>query len=95
MSSLGSIPAESSRITIYGLVGTIKLLSGYYLVVITGRSKVGVINGQEIWKAEKFETISYNRNDNHLNENEVIFRLVWFLYICNSFECYLYYLEKI
>lgn len=71
LASLSNIPREAPRKPIHGLVGTIKLLSGYYLIVITSKSKVGQINGDDVWKVEKFEMIPYHNNENHLTENEV------------------------
>ena len=68
---LGSIPSDSSRKSIYGIVGTILLLSGYYLIVITSKSKVGTINDHDIWKVERFEMIPYKKNENYVNESEV------------------------
>lgn len=71
LAELGSIPSDSSRKSIYGLVGTIKLLGGYYLIVITSKSKVGTINDQDIWKVERFEMIPYHdNNDSHMQEDE-------------------------
>jgi hypothetical protein len=57
---------------VYGLVGAIKLIAGHFLVVITSKSRVGFLNDHEIFKADKFEMIAFHKNENHLNENEVI-----------------------
>ena len=85
LAALGSIPSDSSRKSIYGIVGTIKLLSGYYLIVITSKSKVGTINDQDIWKAERFEMIPYHdNNDSHMEEDEVSDQACSFLDGCHG-----------
>lgn len=38
--------------------------------MIAEKSKVGTINGEDIWRVDKFEMLSYMRNDNHLNEQQ-------------------------
>ncbi|RNA00287.1 phosphatidylinositide phosphatase SAC1, partial [Brachionus plicatilis] len=57
-----SIPTSATQKPIDGIVGSIKLVSeGHYLIVITGKSKVGVLNEHDIWKCEKFEMIPFYR----------------------------------
>jgi hypothetical protein len=67
----GQIPQASSSKPICGIVGTLQLLAGPYLVVITKKSKVGTINGQTIWKVAETEVISYTRTLLHLTEKQV------------------------
>ncbi len=43
------------------------------MLVIGSKSKAGVINGEDIWKVDQMELLSYTRNDNHLNEQQVIY----------------------
>jgi len=64
------IPANSKSQNIYGIVGTIKLLSGPYLVVITDRTLVGEINGHLIWMITKTEFYPYARGLFHLNSQQ-------------------------
>ncbi|XP_067006317.1 phosphatidylinositol-3-phosphatase SAC1-B [Anabrus simplex] len=68
----GQIPQASSSKPICGLVGTIRLLAGPYLVVITKKRKVGTINGQTIWQVVDTEVISYTRTLLHLTENQMV-----------------------
>ncbi|XP_033626106.1 phosphatidylinositide phosphatase SAC1-like [Asterias rubens] len=64
------IPPFATSKPICGLMGTIRLLAGPYLVVITKKSKVGEINGQTIWKITGHEIIPYKRTFLHLNEQQ-------------------------
>ncbi|CAF0761684.1 unnamed protein product [Brachionus calyciflorus] len=65
-----SIPSSAAKKPIHALVGAIQLIAGNYLIVVTSKSKVGVLDEHEIWKCEKFEILPFHRNDNHLNEDE-------------------------
>ncbi|KAL1115043.1 hypothetical protein AAG570_007074, partial [Ranatra chinensis] len=67
----GQIPVSSSRLEIYGVLGSIRLLAGPYLVVVTGRVKVGTINNQTIWKLTSTEVIPYPRTLTHLSDSQV------------------------
>ncbi|XP_075238131.1 phosphatidylinositol-3-phosphatase SAC1 [Lycorma delicatula] len=67
----GQIPRSSSRKTVYGVLGVIRLIAGPYLVVITGRTKIGSINSQEIWKLDSTELICYPRTLTHLTESQI------------------------
>jgi len=68
----GQIPQASSTKPICGIVGTLRLLAGPYLVIITKKHKVGSINGQTIWQVAETEVISYSRTLLHLTEKQVI-----------------------
>jgi hypothetical protein len=67
------IPIHANRRLIYGILGVMKLISGPYLIIISSKSKAGMINGEEIWKIDQLELLSYTRNDNHLNDQQVSF----------------------
>lgn len=67
----GQIPQASSSKPICGIVGTLQLLAGPYLVIITKKDKVGTINGETIWKVAEIEVISYTRTLLHLTEKQV------------------------
>lgn len=69
----GQIPQASSTKPICGIVGTLRLLAGPYLVIVTKKHKVGSINGQTIWQVAETEVISYSRTLLHLTEKQVIF----------------------
>ena len=48
-------------------------LQGFYLIVITSKSKVGMLlDEKDVWKAGHFEIIPYAKNEHHLNANQVI-----------------------
>lgn len=64
------IPIHANRRLIYGILGVMKLISGPYLIIISSKSKAGMINGEEIWKIDQLELLSYTRNDNHLNDQQ-------------------------
>lgn len=76
-----------------GILGTIKLISGRYLVVATHREFVGVINNQVIWRLAGHDLIPYIPSSIHLSETQVryynemftFFRLEYFLLILASF----------
>lgn len=67
----GQVPTAARSRPICGLVGTIRLLAGQYLVVITKASKAGSINGQDIWKVDDTDVISFPKTLLHLNEEQV------------------------
>ncbi|XP_069676100.1 phosphatidylinositol-3-phosphatase SAC1 [Periplaneta americana] len=67
----GQIPQASSSKPICGIVGTVQLLAGPYLVIITKKQKVGTINGQTIWQVAETEVISYTRTLLHLTEKQI------------------------
>ena len=71
-------PVVKSR-PICGIIGTIRLLAGNYLVVITKSSKAGQINGQDIWRVEETDVISFSRTLLHLNEEQVWSNLLLFI----------------
>jgi Phosphoinositide polyphosphatase (Sac family) len=75
----GQIPQASSTKPICGIVGTLQLLAGPYLVIITKKHKVGSINGQTIWQVVETEVISYTRTLLHLTEKQVM--------CCRSYTC--------
>eukprot|EP00026_Physarum_polycephalum_P003796 Phypoly_transcript_03810.p1 GENE.Phypoly_transcript_03810~~Phypoly_transcript_03810.p1 ORF type:complete len:581 (+),score=100.19 Phypoly_transcript_03810:559-2301(+) len=54
---------------IYGILGIIKLLTGPYLIVITGRRLVGRINGADIWTITTTKLISFQRESETIGNN--------------------------
>lgn len=66
------IPTTAKSRSIFGIVGTIRLLAGQYLVVITKCSKAGMVNSQDIWKVDETEILPFARTLLHLNEEQVI-----------------------
>lgn len=54
-----------------GILGTIKLISGQYLVVATHREFVGVIDNQVIWRLAGHDLIPFIPSLIHLSDNQV------------------------
>ncbi|KAG7235490.1 hypothetical protein INR49_002625 [Caranx melampygus] len=65
------IPASAETRPICGLMGTIRLVAGMYLVVITKKQKVGDLLGHAVWKALDFDIISYKKTILHLTDNQM------------------------
>ncbi|XP_005752939.1 phosphatidylinositide phosphatase SAC1-A-like [Pundamilia nyererei] len=64
------VPASAETRPICGLMGTIRLVAGMYLVVITKKRKVGDLLGHAVWKALDFDVISYKKTILHLTDNQ-------------------------
>ncbi|XP_071449003.1 phosphatidylinositol-3-phosphatase SAC1-B isoform X2 [Hetaerina americana] len=65
-----TLPISSGK-PICGVMGTIRLLAGQYLIVITNKNKVGEINGQSIWQVAECDIISYTRTLSHITEKQI------------------------
>ncbi|XP_037075084.1 phosphatidylinositol-3-phosphatase SAC1-like [Pollicipes pollicipes] len=63
-----TVPPIASRQRICGLLGTVRLLSGPYLVAITRKARVGELNKCTIWRVEHTEIIPFSRTTTHLTE---------------------------
>ncbi|KAF0371055.1 SacI-likey domain-containing protein [Gigaspora margarita] len=59
--------ANTEALTIYGVFGVIKLLSGEYLIVITGRERIGRIGKHDIFQADKFRILPFAKNNHRLS----------------------------
>ncbi|XP_066255280.1 phosphatidylinositol-3-phosphatase SAC1 [Euwallacea similis] len=68
----GQIPPAHSRKDFCGLLGSINLLAGRYLVLLTQRDLVGYIAGHPIWKLVKAELVPYSRSLLHLNNEKLV-----------------------
>lgn len=55
---------------ICGILGVIKLISGFHLVVMTHRIFVGIINSQVIWRLAGFDIIPFVPSLTHLSETQ-------------------------
>lgn len=53
-----------------GLLGSINLIAGHYLVVVTQRELIGYIAGHAIWRVAKTELIPFSTNILHLNAEQ-------------------------
>ncbi|TGZ61770.1 hypothetical protein CRM22_007829 [Opisthorchis felineus] len=65
---LNIIPSGLDSTTLYGLWGVVRLLSGYYLLVITGREKVGDIFDHVIWRITRSSVLPYVKSDINLSD---------------------------
>ncbi|CAB1446252.1 unnamed protein product [Pleuronectes platessa] len=65
------IPVSAETRPICGVMGTVRLVAGMYLVVITKKQKVGDLLGHAVWKALDFEIISYKKTILHLTDNQM------------------------
>uniref|UniRef100_A0A674ARY4 SAC1 like phosphatidylinositide phosphatase b n=1 Tax=Salmo trutta TaxID=8032 RepID=A0A674ARY4_SALTR len=65
------IPPHAVTRPICGIMGTIRLVAGTYLIVITKKKKVGDLLGHAVWKAMDFDVISYKKTVLHLTDNQM------------------------
>jgi phosphatidylinositol 4-phosphatase len=56
---------------IFGCIGIIRLLAGRYLIVILDCSKVGTIDGEEIYFVTKTGIVPIPRHTAYLSEDEI------------------------
>ncbi|XP_019735514.1 phosphatidylinositol-3-phosphatase SAC1-B isoform X1 [Hippocampus comes] len=66
------IPASAETRPICGLMGTIRLVAGMYMIIITKKKKVGDLLGHAVWKALDFDVISYKKTILHLTDNQML-----------------------
>ncbi|KAG5264603.1 hypothetical protein AALO_G00256020 [Alosa alosa] len=64
------IPPSGITRPICGIMGTIRLVAGMYLIVITRKKKMGELAGHTVWKATEFDVIPYKKTILHLTENQ-------------------------
>ncbi|VDM05623.1 unnamed protein product, partial [Schistocephalus solidus] len=62
---------SSKPSTIYGILGTIKLLSGRYIITVDKRELVGKIFGHKIYRAVEFSIHPFAKSTSNLNEEEM------------------------
>ncbi|XP_059365877.1 phosphatidylinositol-3-phosphatase SAC1-A [Carassius carassius] len=68
LSGIKDIPPSGVTRPICGIMGTIRLVAGMYLIVITRKKKVGDLFGHTVWKALEFDVISYKKTILHLTD---------------------------
>ncbi|XP_072880423.1 phosphatidylinositol-3-phosphatase SAC1-B isoform X1 [Hemitrygon akajei] len=66
------VPPSAVTRSVYGIMGTIRLVAGMYLIVITKKHKVGELFSHSIWKATEFDIISYKKTVLHLTETQML-----------------------
>ncbi|XP_077667263.1 phosphatidylinositol-3-phosphatase SAC1 isoform X2 [Eretmochelys imbricata] len=62
------VPPSAVTRSIYGILGTIRLVAGNYLIVITKKKKVGECFNHAVWKATDFDILSYKKTMLHLTD---------------------------
>ncbi|KAK2493000.1 hypothetical protein MC885_009363 [Smutsia gigantea] len=62
------IPPSAVTRPIFGILGTIHLVAGNYLIVITKKTKIGEFFSHVIWKATDFDVLSYKKTMLHLTD---------------------------
>ncbi|KAM4706340.1 phosphatidylinositol-3-phosphatase SAC1 [Rhinophrynus dorsalis] len=65
------IPPSAITRPIYGILGTLRLVAGMYLIVITRKKKLGDLLNHSIWKATDFDIISYKKTMLHLTDTQL------------------------
>ncbi|VDN23966.1 unnamed protein product [Dibothriocephalus latus] len=70
----GKTPEHS---IIYGILGTIRLLSGRYLITVDERELVGKVFGHRVYRALKFSLHPFAASTSNLKEEEAEKRFVW------------------
>ncbi|XP_032414240.1 phosphatidylinositol-3-phosphatase SAC1-B isoform X1 [Xiphophorus hellerii] len=65
------VPMSAETMPVCGVMGTIRLPAGMYLIVITKKMKVGDLLGHAVWKALNFDIISYKKTVLHLNDDQM------------------------
>ncbi|XP_031327364.1 phosphatidylinositide phosphatase SAC1-like isoform X2 [Photinus pyralis] len=70
-SNVNDIPVATSSREFCGLLGSVRLLAGQYLIIATKRTYVGSIAGHAVWCLVSSELIPYNRSTLHLNAEQL------------------------
>ncbi|KAL0961793.1 hypothetical protein UPYG_G00331800 [Umbra pygmaea] len=65
------VPPSATTRPVCGIMGTIRLVAGMYLIVITKKRNVGSLLGHAVWKAVDFDILSYKTTLLHLTENQM------------------------
>ncbi|KAJ8656399.1 hypothetical protein O0I10_007967 [Lichtheimia ornata] len=64
------VTEQDATMTVYGVLGFIQLISGYYLIVITNRENVGTLRGHDIYRVGSFQILPLARNLSGLSEEQ-------------------------
>ncbi|KAF9406010.1 Phosphoinositide phosphatase sac1, partial [Podila epigama] len=67
-SPASKVSSDEEVMTIYGVMGFIRLLAGEYMVVITERTKIGRIGDNDIYKVKDYKVLPLSRNNLALTE---------------------------
>lgn len=70
------LPETDVKIVCFGILGKIKLISGYHLIIIKSKINIGTILGNDIFRIENVELIPFNKNENSLMDDENKFNVL-------------------
>ena len=84
------LPELGEKIYCSGILGAIQLVTGYYLILITKKEKIGSLLQKDVWKLKEIKMIAYRqKEEKELTESEVkkkaVSILVFTLFISFSF----------
>ncbi|XP_036394764.1 phosphatidylinositol-3-phosphatase SAC1-B [Megalops cyprinoides] len=71
LTGMKDVPPSAVSQPICGIMGTIRLVAGMYLIVITKKKEVGDLFGHTLWKAIDFDVISYKKTMLHLTDSQM------------------------
>jgi hypothetical protein len=66
--------AEGDVMPIYGIIGIIRLVSGYHLIVIKKADLIGTINDSEVYHVAETAVLPYSKSTLHLTERQKWFQ---------------------
>ncbi|KAF9971087.1 hypothetical protein BGZ73_006013 [Actinomortierella ambigua] len=66
----GRVSTQEEVMTIYGVIGFIRLLAGEYMIVITDRTKIGRIGENDIFKVKDYKVLPLSRNNLALSQTQ-------------------------
>lgn len=91
------IPGDSERKLVFGIMGTISLIAGPYLILVTAVTKMGEVSGHSVWRIDRTELVPHTKTTRHLTEDQVRFNTTYlsmirqvldteYFYFCNSYD---------
>lgn len=77
LSIQNQIPDTPNKLIVHGILGSIRLISGYYLIVVTAKLKIGTLLGKhEVYRIENVELLPYVRNEGQDRSNDLTKRMI-------------------
>ncbi|KAJ1904927.1 Phosphoinositide phosphatase sac1, partial [Tieghemiomyces parasiticus] len=62
--------ATEEVIPIFGILGAVRFLGGYHLVVISGRDKVGSFRGHDIYRIKETKVVAFDPTMSQLSADQ-------------------------
>eukprot|EP00035_Acanthoeca_spectabilis_P025701 m.459516 g.459516 ORF g.459516 m.459516 type:complete len:610 (-) comp21771_c0_seq1:51-1880(-) len=69
--TMPELEASATKQQIHGIVGFLNLISGPFLIAITGRGAVGRIYQHTVWQLKDVHTVQFARNRRHLSASQL------------------------